>query len=214
MDKPAGWTSFDVVNKLRGALGWRAVGHAGTLDPAATGVLIVLCAAATVRCSEFMDLPKTYAARVRFGLTTSSDDLTGEILAEHSVEDWSDERIERTLTSFVGEIEQVPPAVSAIKLGGKRSYELARSGRAPALTARKVHVFSAELVRSIPPEVDVMISCSRGTYVRSIARDWGERLGWGGTLAALTRTAVGRFRVENALSLNEVLRRASEFSCE
>ena len=214
MDKPAGWTSFDVVNKLRGALGWRAVGHAGTLDPAATGVLIVLCGAATVRCSEFMDLPKTYAARVRFGLTTSSDDLTGEILAEHSVEDWSDERIERTLTSFVGEIEQVPPAVSAIKLGGKRSYELARSGRVPALTARKVHVFSAELVRSIPPEVDVMISCSRGTYVRSIARDWGERLGWGGTLAALTRTAVGRFRVENALSLDEILRRASEFSCE
>jgi tRNA pseudouridine55 synthase len=214
VDKPAGWTSFDVVNKLRGALGWRAVGHAGTLDPAATGVLIVLCGAATVRCSEFMDLPKTYAARVRFGLTTSSDDLTGEILAEHSVEDWSDERIERTLTSFVGEIEQVPPAVSAIKLGGKRSYELARSGRAPALTARKVHVFSAELVRSIPPEVDVMISCSRGTYVRSIARDWGERLGWGGTLAALTRTAVGRFRVENALSLDEILRRASEFSCE
>jgi tRNA pseudouridine55 synthase len=214
VDKPAAWTSFDVVNKLRGALGWRAVGHAGTLDPAATGVLIVLCGAATGRCSEFMDLPKSYAARVRFGLTTSSDDLTGEILAERSVEDWSDERIERALASFVGEIEQVPPSVSAIKLGGKRSYQLARSGKPPALTARKVHVFSAQMVSSRRPDVDLLISCSRGTYVRSIARDWGEMLGWGGTLAALTRTAVGRFRVENALSLNEVLRRASEFSCE
>lgn len=214
MDKPAAWTSFDVVNKLRGALGWRAVGHAGTLDPAATGVLIVLCGAATGRCSEFMDLPKSYAARVRFGLTTSSDDLTGEILAERSVEDWSDERIERALASFVGEIEQVPPSVSAVKIGGKRSYQLARSGKPPALTARKVHVFSAQMVSSRRPDVDLLISCSRGTYVRSIARDWGEMLGWGGTLAALTRTAVGRFRVENALSLNEVLRRASEFSCE
>jgi tRNA pseudouridine55 synthase len=214
VDKPAAWTSFDVVNKLRGALGWRAVGHAGTLDPAATGVLIVLCGAATGRCSEFMDLPKSYAARVRFGLTTSSDDLTGEILAERSVEDWSDERIERALASFVGEIEQVPPSVSAVKIGGKRSYQLARSGKPPALTARKVHVFSAQMVSSRRPDVDLLISCSRGTYVRSIARDWGEMLGWGGTLAALTRTAVGRFRVENALSLNEVLRRASEFSCE
>jgi tRNA pseudouridine55 synthase len=214
VDKPAGWTSFDVVNKLRGALGWRAVGHAGTLDPAATGVLIVLCGDATARCNEFMDLPKSYAARVRFGLTTSSDDLTGEILAERSVEDWSDERIDLALASFVGEIEQVPPSVSAVKLGGKRSYQLARSGKPPVLAARKVHVFSAQLVSSHRPDVDLLISCSRGTYVRSIARDWGEMLGWGGTLAALTRTAVGRFRVENALSINEVLRRASEFSCE
>ena len=214
MDKPAGWTSFDVVNKLRRALGWRAVGHAGTLDPAATGVLIVLCGDATARCNEFMDLPKSYAARVRFGVITSTDDLTGEVLAERSVDGWSEERIVRALTSFVGEIDQVPPAVSAIKVGGKRSYELARSGKAPALPARKVRVFSAQLVSSRSPEVDLLISCSRGTYVRSLARDLGEMLGWGGTLASLTRTAVGRFRIEHALSLNEILCRASEFSCE
>jgi tRNA pseudouridine55 synthase len=214
VDKPAGWTSFDVVNKLRRALGWRMVGHAGTLDPAATGVLIVLCGAATARCGEFMDLPKSYAARVRFGVTTNSDDLTGEVLSEQAVDGWNDERIARALMSFVGDIEQVPPVVSAIKLGGKRSYELARSGKPPVLPARKVRVFSAKVVNSGPPDVDILISCSRGTYVRSIARDWGCLLGWGGTLASLARTAVGRFRIEGALSIDEILRRAPEFSPE
>jgi tRNA pseudouridine55 synthase len=214
LDKPAGWTSFDVVNKLRRELGWRAVGHAGTLDPPATGLLIVLCGTATARCGEFMDLPKSYAARVRFGITTTSDDLTGEVLSERPVDDWNEERIRGALASFVGEIEQVPPRVSAIKLGGKRGYELARAGKSPALPARRIRVYSAKLLNCRAPEVDVLISCSRGTYVRSIARDWGRVLGWGGTLASLTRTAIGPFRIENALSLREILRRATEFSPE
>jgi tRNA pseudouridine55 synthase len=214
VDKPAGWTSFDVVNKLRRALGWRAVGHTGTLDPPATGVLIVLCGAATARCSEFMDLPKSYAARIRFGVKTSSDDLTGTVLEERVVEGWSEERIRRALNSLVGEIEQVPPAVSAIKLQGRRSYDLIRSGKSPDLGARRVQVYSAELLTVNAPDVDVAISCSRGTYVRSIARDLGDMLGWGGALASLTRTAVGRFRLENAFALKDVLKRASEFSYE
>lgn len=214
VNKPAGWTSFDVVHKLRRALRWKAVGHAGTLDPPATGVLIVLCGAATRRADEFMALPKEYIARVRFGVVTSTDDLAGEVLESRSVEGWSVAAVEFALRDFEGLIEQVPPAVSAVKVGGRRSYDLARHGRAVALAPRPVQIYSLALLDAAPPEITLRIACSRGTYVRSIARDLGARLGWGGTLAALARSAVGPYRVERALTLPDILQRSSEFATD
>ena len=202
-----------MVNKLRRMLGWKAVGHAGTLDPPATGVLIVLCGSATVRSAEFMDLPKEYRARIRFGLTTTTDDLCGEVLRQRTVSGWDAERITNVLQSFVGEIEQVPPNVSAVKISGKRSYALTQAGKIPELKARKVRVHSMQLLNVGSPEIEVLVTCSRGTYIRSIARDVGEKLEWGGALADLVRTAIGPYRLASAFSLDEILRRADEFSC-
>lgn len=204
IDKPVGWTSFDVVAKLRGGLKWKKVGHAGTLDPAATGLLIILCGDSTTRADEFMELGKTYRAVAKLGVVTDSDDLDGEVIAEHDVQ-WNEWLIESELRSFVGEIAQRPPAVSAIRIGGKRSYKLARAGRAVELPERPVHVHSLDIVEMNKPFVTFEMRCSKGTYVRSIARDLGERLGCGGTLAALRRTAVGPIEVRDAWTLSAAL---------
>jgi len=213
--KPLDWTSFDVVNKLRRALRWKSVGHAGTLDPAADGVLLVLFGGATARAAEFMDLPKEYRARVRFGVTTASDDLEGMTgVPANPLPDWSESRVSAALGEFIGDIEQVPPAVSAVKVAGVRSYELARAGKSVSLAPRTVRVYSARIVAASNPDVDVVITCSRGTYVRAIARDLGQRLGWGGVLAALTRSAVGPYRLDNALTLSDILKRSLEFRFE
>lgn len=211
VDKPSGWTSFDVVNKLRGALKWKGVGHAGTLDPAATGLLIVLCGAATKRQSEFMLLPKEYRATIRFGLTTSSDDLDGTILTETPIVNWDEAKIQNALSQFSGEIQQVPPAVSAIKIDGKRSYKIARQGKVPDLAARTVTIYSCTLEQIKKPDIIVTIHCSSGTYIRSIARDLGATLGWGGVLAELRRTAIGPYRADKAFNIKEVLLRIPDF---
>lgn len=158
-----------------------------------------------------MDLPKEYYARIRFGVTTTTDDLCGDVVCERRVESWDDERMTRAVEELVGEFEQKPPAVSAIKLAGKRSYRLVRDGKTPDLPARRVRVYAAEVLSMNPPEAEVRISCSRGTYIRSIARDLGESMGWGGALSALVRTAVGSYRVEQALALDDIQRRATEF---
>ena len=200
VNKPLGWTSFDVVNKLRSALRWRSVGHAGTLDPAADGVLIVLFGNATVRADEFMALPKVYRARIRFGVTSPTDDLEGQDLPCQPLADWPLDHIEYSLRDFVGTIEQLPPAMSAVKVAGRRSYKLARAGQAVDLPPRSVEVYEARIIQARNPEVDLMIACSRGTYIRAIARDLGRALGWGGLLAALTREAIGPYRVENTLT--------------
>ncbi|MBU0508448.1 tRNA pseudouridine(55) synthase TruB [bacterium] len=212
VNKPIGWTSFDVVNKLRRALRWKAVGHAGTLDPPADGVLIVLCGNATRRSAEFMELRKEYRARIRFGLATNTDDLTGEIISHSGTEGWSRDAIRHAMREFVGEIAQVPPQVSAVKVGGKRSYAAARAGRSLELKPRTVVVYSFDLLTAAEPEIEVNLICARGTYVRAIARDLGARLGWGGTLSRLTRTAVGPYHVEHALTLDSVLKRSREFA--
>jgi tRNA pseudouridine55 synthase len=212
VNKPLGWTSFDVVNKLRGALRYKSVGHAGTLDPAADGVLIVLCGEATARSGEFMDLPKRYRARIRLGITTPSDDLEGVDSPAVPLDDWNEARIAAALAEFVGNIEQVPPAVSAVKVAGRRSYKLARAGQAVDLAPRPVQVYEARVLGACNPDVDVVISCSRGTYIRSIARDLGARLEVGGTLAGLTRLAIGPYRIEQALPLSEILKRSFEFA--
>ena len=203
-----------MVAKLRSALKWKSVGHAGTLDPPATGVLIVLCGKATRRADEFMDLPKEYVARVRFGLTTSTDDLAGEVLGTQPVAGWSELLIAQALENFTGNLDQVPPAVSAIKVGGRRSYDLARRGKAVELAPRAVTVYGIELLAAAAPDIELRIRCSRGTYIRSLARDLGVTLGWGGTLAALSRTAIGPYRLETALGLTDILNRSLEFVSE
>jgi tRNA pseudouridine55 synthase len=209
--KPAGWTSFDVVHKLRKELRWKKAGHAGTLDPPAQGVLILLFGDATTRSTEFMDERKEYRARIRFGLETTTDDLAGEILKTYPIDDWSETRIRESLRQFCGELQQVPPYVSAIKVEGKRSYKRVRSGTQVDLAPRAVHVYSVELIQIQEPEIEVLISCSKGTYIRSIARDLGQVLGWGGALATLMRTAIGEHRVESALSLQDIILQSSVF---
>lgn len=212
VNKPVGWTSFDVVAKLRGALRWKRIGHAGTLDPPASGVLIVLCGTATTRTEEFMALPKEYRARIRFGVTTDTDDLAGKITSQTAIEEWSVARIQTAIQKFTGEIQQVPPAVSAVKVGGKRAYQAARQGRPLELTPRTVKIHRFDLLAERCPEIEILLRCSRGTYVRSIARDLGAELEWGGALASLVRTAIGDYRVERAMTLNTILKRSSEFS--
>jgi tRNA pseudouridine55 synthase len=210
--KPLGCTSFDVVATIRRRLGWKSVGHAGTLDPAATGVLLILCGDATARTEEFMDLPKEYRARIHFGFSTSTDDFEGDVIESHTVTDWNSEILRSEVESLEHVTTQSPPAVSALKVGGRRAYRVTRAGNKTDLASRHVRIYSASLLSERQPEIDVLIRCSRGTYIRSIARDMGQKLGWGGTLAALVRTAVGPYRVECALPLSDVITRSTEFS--
>jgi tRNA pseudouridine55 synthase len=212
VSKPAGWTSFDVVAKLRKMLCWKKVGHAGTLDPMAEGVLIILCGDATRRADEFMNLSKEYRATIRLGITTSTDDITGEVLETCAINNWSEELIREQLAAFCGVIQQLPPSVSAIKIGGKRSYKMTFAGHAPHLEERPVNIYGIDIHGFSLPDVDLTIRCSRGTYIRSIARDLGNKLHWGGTLASLTRTAVGPYRIERSLSMDAMLRHQSEFT--
>ncbi|MBU1706442.1 tRNA pseudouridine(55) synthase TruB [bacterium] len=210
--KPPGWTSFDVVRKIRSLLHFKKVGHAGTLDPAATGVLIVLCGAATKWAGDFEALEKEYLATIRFGVETVTDDITGDILKESQIQDWSPLAIEHALSEFEGDILQVPPIVSAIKLQGERSYRKVRRGETPAIPARQVRISRIELLEIEYPQIEIRVRCSKGTYIRSLARDLGQRLGWGGTLASLIRTAVGSYRTENALTIERVAQMRTELT--
>ncbi len=205
IDKPAGWTSFDVVAKLRGGLKWKKVGHAGTLDPMATGLLIVMFGDCTTQSDEFMGLGKSYQGVVQLGVTTDSDDLDGMIMAESDV-DWNEEKIAKSLASFHGEILQRPPAVSAIRVDGKRSYKQAKKGQAVELAPRAVTIYEIKIVEMKNPFVTIDVRCGKGTYIRSIARDLGEMMGCGGALAALRRTAIGNYHIENAWRLSDALK--------
>lgn len=202
--KPPGRTSFDVVRRVRSLLRYKKVGHAGTLDPPASGVLIVLCGAATKYAADFEDLEKEYRTTIRFGAETSTDDLTGEVIRQSPLEDWSIERIKSALQEFEGNIMQVPPAVSAVKVGGERSYHKAWRGESSELSARQVQVSEINLLGVAKPDIEVRIRCGKGTYVRSLARDLGRRLGWGGAVAQLVRSAIGPYSAEYALSLERI----------
>ncbi|MFH1009834.1 MAG: tRNA pseudouridine(55) synthase TruB [bacterium] len=210
--KPPGPTSFDVVRRIRALLGYKKVGHAGTLDPPASGVLIVLCGEATKWAADFADLDKRYRATIRFGVETTTDDLTGEILREYPLRDWTHERIRDALKEFEGDILQVPPAVSAVKIGGERSYKKARRGETPELTPRRVSIGEIRLLEVAKPDIHLDISCGKGTYIRSLARDVGKRLGWGGAIAHLVRSAVGPYQMEHALSLEQLTRLRDELA--
>jgi tRNA pseudouridine55 synthase len=209
IDKPAGLTSHDVVNRVRRATRIRQVGHAGTLDPMATGVLVV-CLGQATRVSEYLlGHDKTYRATIRLGVETNTYDADGEIVATHEVAvDRAD--VERTLAQFAGEIQQVPPMYSAIKREGQKLYELARQGIAIEREARSVVVRSIELLDYHAPDVTIDVRCSAGTYIRSIAHDLGAALGVGGHLIELRRTAAGPFTIDQALPLDAIETAACE----
>lgn len=211
VDKPAGMTSHDVVGRCRRIFSTRRVGHAGTLDPMATGVLVIGVDRATKILGLLTGASKSYAATIRLGQTTSTEDAEGEVLHSVSAAHLTREAIGAAVAGLRGDIEQVPSAVSAIKVDGRRAYRLVREGRAVELEARPVRIdrfevcdvrFEGEWV-----DVDVEVDCSSGTYVRALARDLGAALGVGGHLTALRRTRVGRFTLEQARSLDDLAER-------
>ncbi len=203
VDKPVGMTSHDVVQFVRKGTKINRAGHTGTLDPRASGVLVVLVGPA-VRLSEFVSASdKRYQAVIKFGQTTTTYDSEGDITSRRPV-DISHEELEEALSEFVGEVEQTPPAYSALKVRGKKAYELARDGKEVQLEPRLITIHSLELLDWDPPEAVVDIQCSSGTYVRSLASDLGERLGAGATLVGLRRTKNGRFGLREAVSLRRL----------
>jgi tRNA pseudouridine55 synthase len=208
VDKDPGMTSHDVVARVRRLAGTRKVGHAGTLDPMATGVLVLGVDRATRLLGHLMLTEKAYDATIRLGTTTTTDDAEGEVVSTHGVDDVSEDDVRAELTRFVGEIEQVPTAVSAIKVDGKRAYARVRDGEQVELKARPVtiHELVVHDVTRGEDHVDVQVSvrCSSGTYIRAIARDLGAVLGVGGHLTALRRTAVGSFDLSVARTLEEL----------
>lgn len=198
VDKPAGITSHGVVARARKALGTRKIGHAGTLDPMATGVLVLGVGRATRLLGHLMLTEKTYEATMRLGVTTTTDDAEGEVVAEADTGHLDEDAVRAALAAYVGEIEQVPTAVSAIKVDGKRAYQRVRDGEEVELKARPVNIYELEVTGVTLPEVSFRVRCSSGTYVRAIARDAGRDLGVGGHLTALRRTAVGPFGLDVA----------------
>ena len=207
IDKPAGWTSHDVVGKVRRVVGERQVGHAGTLDPAATGVLLVAVGHATRLLPFIEDTDKTYIATVRFGVVTDSADRDGRLLESRSTGHLTEPGIREALEAFQGEIDQIPPMHSAIKVGGRKLYEIARSGGDADIPVRRVTVHAIELLEWRPPDAVIRVDCSAGTYIRSIARDLGEAVGSGAMLARLTRTRAVIARLEAAISIEELVDR-------
>ena len=208
VDKPAGMTSHDVVGRCRRIFGTRKVGHAGTLDPMATGVLVVGIERATKILGLISGTSKSYDATIRLGRTTSTDDAEGEVLQDVSAAHLSDEQIRDSIDPLRGEISQRPSAVSAIKIGGKRAYQLAREGQEVELPARTVRVdrFEVMAIRRDGDfvDVDVEVDCSSGTYIRALARDLGETLAVGGHLTALRRTRVGGYGLDRARTLEQL----------
>ena len=205
VDKPSGMTSHDVVDRIRRLAGTRRVGHTGTLDPAATGVLVLCLGRATKLVTALQAGTKTYAAVVRLGVTTSSDDLDGEVLETTSAGHLVEDTVCGALGAFQGDLEQIPPMVSAIRIDGERLHTRARRGEVVDRPPRSVRVESIMLDHFTPgeqPEVGFLVACSAGTYVRSIARDLGAALGVGGTLASLRRLANGPFVAEEAVTLD------------
>jgi tRNA pseudouridine55 synthase len=208
VDKPAGITSHDVVGRCRRIFGTRKVGHAGTLDPMATGVLVVGIERATKILGLLTATDKSYAATLRLGQTTSTEDAEGEVLQTISADRVTDAQIDEAVAALRGEIAQIPSAVSAVKVGGKRAYKLAREGQGVELEARRVRIdrFDVLAVRHHDGlvDVDVVVDCSSGTYIRALARDVGAALDVGGHLTALRRTRVGRFGLDQARTLDEL----------
>ncbi|MBI2421992.1 MAG: tRNA pseudouridine(55) synthase TruB [Candidatus Hydrogenedentes bacterium] len=201
VDKPAGMTSHDVVDRIRKVTRQKRVGHTGTLDPGATGLLI-LCIGKATRLSEHLTgLDKVYQGRIRFGQESSSYDLDGELIAEKPVPPLTREQIQALCSGFTGVISQIPPMVSAVKIGGERLYKKARKGEVVDRPARTVTVHAFEVLSYTEPEAEVRVACTSGTYVRSLAHDLGELAGCGALLASLRRTAVGRHSVEAAATL-------------
>lgn len=203
INKEPDFTSADVVAKMRGICRQKKIGHTGTLDPAATGVLPVCLGSGTKLCDLLTDKDKEYVAELLLGVETDTQDTTGIVLSKHSIE-VGEEAIREACMSFVGGYDQVPPMYSALKVNGKRLYELAREGREVERKARPVTIYELEILKVALPVVEMRIVCSKGTYIRTLCADIGEKLGCGGAMQSLKRTRVGIFTLEHALTLGQL----------
>jgi tRNA pseudouridine 55 synthase len=210
IDKPFGWSSFKVVYEIRNSIGWLKIGHAGTLDPFATGLLILCTGKKTKSISDFQDLEKTYSGTITLGKATPSMDLETEILSEKPFSHITEEQIYLLKEEFTGKIMQVPPMYSAIKQNGKNLYKLARKGKTVERQPRQINISGFNITKIELPLVHFEIICSKGTYLRVIANDFGEKLGCGGVLSSLRRSKIGDFSVENALSVEEFKERLNK----
>jgi tRNA pseudouridine55 synthase len=204
VDKPLTWTSFDVVRKVKNTLRPRKIGHAGTLDPLATGLLILCTGKKTKDIDQIQAQEKEYEGTFRLGQTTPSFDLETPVDAEQPYAHLTEADIRAAVATFVGKIEQIPPVFSAVKVDGKRAYELARKGQEADIKSKTVEIKSYEITRIALPDVDFRIVCSKGTYVRSLARDLGVALGCGAHLTRLVRTRIGGYKLENAWTVADI----------
>lgn len=202
--KEKGFTSHDVVAKLRGIVKQKKIGHTGTLDPDAEGVLPVCLGKATKLCDMLTDKSKVYEAVLLLGKTTDTQDITGTILEEGETKDLTEEQVRACIQKFVGEQDQVPPMYSALKVNGKKLYELAREGIEVERKARKITIFEIEILEIDLPRVRMQVHCSKGTYIRTLCHDIGTTLGCGGCMEALLRTKVSRFELKDSLRLSEI----------
>lgn len=204
--KEAGFTSHDVVAKLRGILGQKKIGHTGTLDPMAIGVLPVCCGKATKVCELLADQDKTYQAVCRLGVVTDTQDMTGTVLEENSVKNITEEDVKHAVESFLGQSTQIPPMYSALKLHGRKLYELAREGKTVERKPRPITISKIEILQMDIEEhtFSIEVACSKGTYIRTLCHDIGQKLGVGAAMQNLVRTRVGNFFIEDALTLDEL----------
>ena len=204
IDKPLHWTSFDVVNKLRYKLKIKKIGHAGTLDPLATGLLIICVGKMTKRIEEYMGQEKEYTGKFILGQTTVSHDLETPVTGHKDISHITSKLVDDTARQFVGKISQLPPQHSAIRIKGKRAYEFAREGKEIELNPREVMISAFDIVDVRLPEVSFRIVCSKGTYIRSLARDFGNALQVGAYLSELCRTRIGAFRLAEASGIDQI----------
>ncbi len=204
IDKPSGITSHDVVDYIRKKTGMRRIGHTGTLDPNATGLLILCLGKATKLSEYFIALDKTYEGKMRLGVVSDSHDIDGNIIKENEVGNISKKEIRKYLSNFIGEIEQIPPMVSAIKIGGKRLYKMAREGVTIEREPRKIKIHEFEIININLPNIWFRVSCSRGTYVRTLCHDLGEKIGCGAILTELKRIKIGNYIIDKATPLESI----------
>ena len=207
IDKPQDWTSQDVTARLRRVFGTRRIGHGGTLDPMATGVLPVFVGRATRALAYFEHAEKTYETTLRLGLTTDTEDVTGNVLSQNSVSVTREDLL-AVLPRFRGKIDQVPPMYSAIKIGGQKLYQLARAGKEVERPSREVEIFELELTAFDGRDAVLRVRCSKGTYIRTLCKDIGAASGCGGCMASLRRVAAGAYTIAEAVPLEELLRRS------
>jgi len=212
IDKPVDWTSQDVAAKLRGVFHEKRIGHGGTLDPMATGVLPVFVGRATRAVEFFEHAEKEYVAGLRLGMETNTQDTTGEIVAEKPVS-VTRQQLERVLESFLGPQQQVPPMYSAVKIGGKKLYELARQGKTVERNPRNIEISELELLDGTGADWTIRVRCSKGTYIRTLCHDIGQALGCGGCMSSLRRTAAGAYRIEQAVALSDLIVMEDPESC-
>ena len=202
--KEQGFTSHDVVAKLRGIVGQKKIGHTGTLDPDAVGVLPVCLGRATKLCDMLTDKDKVYEAVMLLGVETDTQDTTGQILKSSETDELTEEQVRAAVLDFVGDYNQVPPMYSALKINGKKLYELAREGKTVERAARRVQIFDIEILSIALPRVTMKVHCSKGTYIRTLCHDIGQKLGCGACMEKLTRTKVSRFEIKDSLTLAQI----------